>query len=459
MSDKQITIDLRKVFIHPQANGRTVGYQREELEDLILSIESRGGLIEPVVITKTPEQYKAESGGLEYMLVAGFRRSYSCKNLADDTGDEGWFLQPAVVMADNSLKNIIMTQLTENFVRKDMNVIDVASHIQSLINECKMSNKQIADQLGIDPTIVSQYLRVLKLPEDVLDLVHKDKITYSAARELCRLPLSDEKFKGLAIEMAMELSFTKFKKFVDDHLGNSESSDEAEGDGAEGDGTQKGVTNIHSIRPKTIETDILPYIEQQLAKTEDDNVKATLAIYKDALAFVLKGTDSDTKLAAYVKPYFDHKREEAEAAEAVRKEESNKKFWFAANIKSIRDLLNPENYGEGKPRGNTIPTVAQALQEVKARIAEQLKNGVVKFVRKETEKVTNQDGTVTKTETATDAAFAFTGTVDQLLEEVSKAYTEHVKKAKEAAEARRRQKEEADKASNAAAQAEPVGAA
>ena len=135
------------------------------LEELVSSIK-QAGLLQPVVVRRAPA-----NGG--YELIAGERRLRACQQL-------GWERIPAV-QRDADDRTLLTLALIENLQRDDLSPVDEARGYERLIAEFKLAQQDVADAVGRDRSTVANALRLLKLPEDVLGMLHEGHLSVGHA--------------------------------------------------------------------------------------------------------------------------------------------------------------------------------------------------------------------------------------------------------------------------------------
>lgn len=152
-----------------------------ELVELTASIEA-SGLLQPVVV-------RPRNG--KYELIAGERRWRAVQRL-------GWPKIPAVVKEVDD-PTLLTLALIENLQRDNLSAMDEAAGYQRLSEEFQLPQAEIARMVGRDRSTIANLLRLLKLPEQVKQLVHQSKLTEGHARAL--LTISDqEKMVRMALE-------------------------------------------------------------------------------------------------------------------------------------------------------------------------------------------------------------------------------------------------------------------
>ncbi len=159
-------------------------FDEARLKDLSESIRQYG-VLQPLVVTR--KEYQTEGGGLavEYELISGERRLRASK-LANVS-------QVPVVIRSNEESNLVKLELAiiENLQREDLNCVDRAKAFQRLVDEFGFKHVQIAMKMGKSREYVSNSLRILALPEHMLNAVSEGRISEGHTRPL--LMLTDRK--------------------------------------------------------------------------------------------------------------------------------------------------------------------------------------------------------------------------------------------------------------------------
>jgi ParB family chromosome partitioning protein len=164
-----VELPIHDIKPNPFQPRRTV--DPTALEELVSSIK-QAGLLQPVVVRRAPA-----NGG--YELIAGERRLRACQQL-------GWERIPAV-QRDADDRTLLTLALIENLQRDDLSPVDEARGYERLIAEFKLAQQDVADAVGRDRSTVANALRLLKLPEDVLEMLHAAQLSVGHARALLAL--------------------------------------------------------------------------------------------------------------------------------------------------------------------------------------------------------------------------------------------------------------------------------
>jgi|HubBroStandDraft_6_1064221.scaffolds.fasta_scaffold00038_79 ParB family chromosome partitioning protein len=159
-------------------------FDEEMLQELRDSIKEHG-VVQPVVVRPAEEEGR-------YILVLGERRLRASKMAGKDT-------IPALVRRLSPQQAAEMTVL-ENVVRADLNPIEQAEAFRVLSLEFKLTQAQIADRIGLSRETVSNYMRLLRLPQKVMEYLLSDRLSFSDAREILRLE-NEEQIELVAEEV------------------------------------------------------------------------------------------------------------------------------------------------------------------------------------------------------------------------------------------------------------------
>src|SRR5215510_9533564 len=166
LSAREIPVDL--IDSNPYQTRRRIN--DEALSELAESIRI-SGVVQPVVV-------RPEVGG-RFQLVAGERRWLACK-LADKN------TIPAIVRELSNEQAMEIT-IIENLQREDLNPIEQARAFERLSREFGLTQEQIAARTGKDRASIANFIRLLKLPDDVQGLMESGELTLGHGKALCAL--------------------------------------------------------------------------------------------------------------------------------------------------------------------------------------------------------------------------------------------------------------------------------
>ena len=147
-------------------------FDEENLNDLVNSIKERG-VIQPIIVRKSEDQIS------KYEIIAGERRWLAAQRA-------GLHEVPVVVTEADDLKSLEFA-IVENVQRHDLNPLEEAQGYQRLINEFSYDQEKVSKFIGKSRTHVTNCLRILSLPEEVLKLVENKKISPGHAKILVGL--------------------------------------------------------------------------------------------------------------------------------------------------------------------------------------------------------------------------------------------------------------------------------
>lgn len=158
----EIDIDL----IEPSSAQPRTHFDEGRLEELAQSIRSNG-IVQPILVRRR---------GGRYQLIAGERRWRAAQRA-------GLQRVPAVVreIPDDKLLELA---LIENIQRQELNAIEEAHAYKRLIETLGLTQEVVAQRVGRDRSFITNYLRLLRLPEDIQRLVEEEKLTMGHARAL-----------------------------------------------------------------------------------------------------------------------------------------------------------------------------------------------------------------------------------------------------------------------------------
>ncbi len=170
-------IDTDKVKPNPFQPRRD--FDEARLQDLADSIKQYG-VLQPLIVSRV--EVEKEDGGLttEYELIAGERRLRAAKIAAVSQ-------VPVIIREGDTSMMKLELAIIENLQREDLNVVDRARAFFRLANEFKFTHNEIAKKIGRSREYVSNTLRILSLPEEILNALSEGKITEGHTRPILML--------------------------------------------------------------------------------------------------------------------------------------------------------------------------------------------------------------------------------------------------------------------------------
>lgn len=170
-------VDVDKVKPNPFQPRRD--FDQDKLKDLADSIKQYG-ILQPLTVSRI-EIEKADGGMItEYELIAGERRLRASK-LA------GVAQIPVIIRTGDDSMMKLELAIIENLQREDLNVVDRARAFFQLVNEFKFTHAEVAKKMGRSREYVTNTLRILTLPEEILNALSEGKITEGHTRPLMML--------------------------------------------------------------------------------------------------------------------------------------------------------------------------------------------------------------------------------------------------------------------------------
>ena len=157
--------------VEPGLNQPRKRFDPETLAELADSIRIHG-IIQPLTVRRLSTGY--------YQIIAGERRWRAAK-------DAGLREVPVVIIEADD-KKVMEIGLIENLQREDLNPVEEAQGYQTLMEEYGLTQEQVAQQMGKSRPAITNTLRLLALPEDLLELVAQDQLSAGHARALLAAP-------------------------------------------------------------------------------------------------------------------------------------------------------------------------------------------------------------------------------------------------------------------------------
>lgn len=255
---------LRIADIEPRSDQPRKTFEHEALEHLADSI-GQFGVIQPIVVR--------ENKNLEgsYEILAGERRWRAAKMA-------GLSEIPAVILEGDDLK-AAQVAVIENVQRQDLNPIEEALAYQTLLDGFHLTQEEVSKQVGKSRSAIANLLRLLDLPDEVLEMVKSGKISAGHARALLGLKKQDQILSLANRIVDKDLSVRDVEKTI--RLLNYEPSEEdAQQDG---EALQKKVymkelehraVSLLGRRVRILKTPKKKVVE--LAYSDDDDLEALL---------------------------------------------------------------------------------------------------------------------------------------------------------------------------------------
>ncbi len=142
----------------------------QELKELAASITTMG-VLQPILVRPLP---LGATGEQHYQIVAGERRWRAAK--------EAGLTHVPVLIKDLDERETLEIALVENVQRNDLNPVEEAKAYQRLVEQYNLTQEEVAEKVGKDRASVANFLRLLKLPQEVIDLLSDESISMGHAK-------------------------------------------------------------------------------------------------------------------------------------------------------------------------------------------------------------------------------------------------------------------------------------
>jgi len=175
IGDSKINTDINKLFVSDLVRNKLQPrkvFDKSNLEDLTNSIKERG-IIQPIIVRASKDENN------KYEIIAGERRWLAAQNA-------GLHEVPVVITEANDLKSLEFA-IVENVQRHDLNAVEEASGYQRLINDFGYDQEKVAKFIGKSRSHISNCLRLLTLPKEVIGLIEDGNLSQGHAKILVGL--------------------------------------------------------------------------------------------------------------------------------------------------------------------------------------------------------------------------------------------------------------------------------
>ena len=184
--DRYAEVEIEKIRPNPR-QPRTV-FDEASIDELAGSIRETG-IIQPLLVVPQDDYYQ---------LVVGERRWRAAQKA-------GLRVVPVIVRNMPEDKQLEVS-LIENIHREDLNPLEIAEAFERLVGQLGLTQQEIADKVGKDRASVANYIRLLKLPEDIKKFIREEKLSMGQARAI--LALEDEELQRKVAILTVEKSLS-----------------------------------------------------------------------------------------------------------------------------------------------------------------------------------------------------------------------------------------------------------
>ncbi len=258
-SSKEKVIQARIDHLQPNPYQPRQSFPEEKIGELTQSIKTYG-LLHPIIVRRA---------GRAYQIVAGERRVIACRNL-------GWKTIPAIVkeLSDSA---VAAMALIENLQRENLGYLDEAAGYARLIQTFNLTQEVLAQRLGKSQSTIANKMRLLKLPEEVKDLLVKEQLSERHARALLRLNSAEQQKKMVQEIIQRDLTVSDTEKRIDRLVERKE----IEKPGMQRKGMVRDMriflNTIHQAIKIIEGSGLSPEVEE---KVEQDYIEVTIRLFK-----------------------------------------------------------------------------------------------------------------------------------------------------------------------------------
>jgi ParB family transcriptional regulator, chromosome partitioning protein len=162
-----------------------INFDKERLAELTRAIQSQG-IIEPLIVRRIDAVVStgADDDGPRYELIAGERRLRAARAAGLET--------VPVVVRELDDRAALEMSLVENIVREDLNAVEEGLAFFRLVDHFNLSHDDIAARVGKSRPYVSNSIRLLELPQPILNMIAKGELSAGQARPLLTIESSDK---------------------------------------------------------------------------------------------------------------------------------------------------------------------------------------------------------------------------------------------------------------------------
>lgn len=192
--EEVIRLEIEKIIPNKQQPRKV--FKDDALKELSVSIKEKG-VLQPVIVTRV--------GDGTFRLIAGERR-WRASALA------GLKKIPALIK-DVSSQDAIEIALIENIQREELNAVETAEAFNRLLKEFHLTQEELSHRVGKDRATIANYIRILKLPDEIKAFINNDSLSMGHAKALLTLDNKQKQMeaakeiikKGLSVREAEAL--------------------------------------------------------------------------------------------------------------------------------------------------------------------------------------------------------------------------------------------------------------
>jgi ParB family chromosome partitioning protein len=188
-------VDINAIDTNPYQPR--IDFDEDEIAGLAESIKNQG-LLQPIVLRKNGDRYE---------IISGERRFRAFRHLRRDS-------IPCIVKIKVSDKEMLELALVENIQREQLNEVEKALAYRKLIEEFGYTHEELAEQIGKSRTVITNSLRLLKLPEEIQQMLRKNEISSGHARALLSLDAEEKQLEAAWMIVENKWTVRDIEQFV-----------------------------------------------------------------------------------------------------------------------------------------------------------------------------------------------------------------------------------------------------
>ena len=189
-----LLVNVSDIVVNPKQPRKI--FKKRELEELAASIRENG-IIQPLVVAQT---------GAGFELIAGERRLRAAREIGLE--------KVPVILKHSTERDRMIMSIIENVQRSDLNCIEEALAYYQLMEEFRLTQEEVAKRLGKERSSIANFLRILKLPREVIDLVQKDLLSFGHAKILSSLKEREEVIRLAEEAVKEECSVRELERWI-----------------------------------------------------------------------------------------------------------------------------------------------------------------------------------------------------------------------------------------------------
>lgn len=246
---------LRISDIEPNRKQPRQAFDDAAIAELADSIRQHG-LIQPIVVRAT---------GTNYQIVAGERRWRACRMLG--------MSEVPVIIKDLDDAQTAQIALIENIQREDLNPVEEAMAYRSLMDDYNMTQEELSKVVGKSRSSVANAVRLLNLPDVVVEMLKKREITSGQAKALAAAETDEEMIELAKLAAAGKITVRGIEKAI---AKSSNEVDDEENDSKKSPKTSEERANLSFITEMQLSLE--NHLERKVRISSSDGIKGTITI-------------------------------------------------------------------------------------------------------------------------------------------------------------------------------------